>query len=74
MLSMTTVNPLTSFAGDNNQGFHLGSNLGHVHVMVGGQPGPSILFDIASYTAGEDATIANSTWESRFNTSDLSIP
>ena len=37
------------------------------------QPGPSTLFDTASYTAGEDATIANSTWGSRSNTSDLSI-
>ncbi|KAF6238804.1 hypothetical protein HO173_003311 [Letharia columbiana] len=75
MLSMTTANPMTSFAGHNNQDFQLGSNLGHVHVRVGSQPGgSSTLFDTASYTAGEDATIANSTWGSRSNTSDLSIP
>lgn len=74
MLSMTTANPMTSFAGHNNQGFQLGSNLGQVHIRVGGQPGSSALLDAASYTAGQDATIANSTWGSRSNTSDLSIP
>ena len=71
---MTAANPLTSFAGHNNQGFQLGSNLGHVHVSVAGQPGSSTLLDAANYTAGEDATIANSTWGSRSNTSDLSRP
>lgn len=74
MLSMTTANPMTSFAGHNNQGFQLGSNLGQVHIRVEGQPGSSALLDAASYTAGQDATIANSTWGSRSNTSDLSIP
>ena len=51
----------------------LGSNLGHVHVRVGGQPGSSTLLDAATSTAGQDATVVNSTWGSRSNTSDLSI-
>ena len=45
MLSMTTVNPPTSFAGDNNQGFQVGSNQGNVHVSFGAQPGSSKMLD-----------------------------
>ena len=74
MLSVTIANPLTSFAGHNNQGFQFGSNLGQIHVRFGEQPDPSTLFGTASYTAGEDASIAISTWRFRSNTSDLSIP